>query len=39
MKVKISKEMIEKIIIATTILVKVIQEHINDKENKKEEEK
>ena len=39
MKVKISKEMIERIIIVTTIFVKVIQEHINDKENKKEKEK
>ena len=39
MKVKISKETIEKIIIVTTIFVKVIQEHINAKENKKEEEK
>lgn len=39
MKAKISKETLETIILVTTILGKVIQEHINAKENKKEEEK
>ena len=34
---KISKEVLEKILIAMTILAKAIQEHINNKENKRGE--
>lgn len=35
---KISKEVIEKVLIAVTILVKAVQEHINNnKENKRGE--
>lgn len=34
---KISKEVLEKVLIAVTILAKAVQEHINNKENKKGE--
>lgn len=34
---KISKEVLEKVVIAVTILAKVVQEHINNKENKRGE--
>lgn len=34
---KISKEVLEKVLITVTILAKAVQEHINNKENKKGE--
>lgn len=34
---KISKEVLEKVLIAVTILAKAVQEHINNKENKRGE--
>lgn len=34
---KISKEVLEKVVIAMTILAKAVQEHINNKENKRGE--